>query len=92
MLDDDVSLATIRFVKSDDWLLVLNDHFAIGGYEFASGKLVGEHHWRELPFTVWKGGGTVVAEAKVGQADRAGTPAGFPLIDESGDDEGSRTE
>jgi len=81
-LDDDVQLYVVRLLRTGDWLLVLNGEFALGGYHYTADRLVGEHHWEELPFTVWKGGGTVVAEVKVGQTDQAGTPAEFPLINE----------
>ena len=85
-LDDDVRLATLCFLRKDNWLLVLNDQYVLGGYNFSTDELFGEFHSEGLPFTVWKGGGTVVATAKVGQTDHAGVPAGFKRIDENAGD------
>ena len=81
-----MGLATVRFVRVEDWLLVLNDEYLVGGYNFKSDTLAGEYDWKDLPFTVRREKGVVVAEAKVGQRERGGPPLSFPIVKENGQD------
>jgi hypothetical protein len=78
LIDDDAKFSTVAFVRYDHWLLVVcrgvNEVWA--GYDYNSGKLYGEYDWSSLPFTLWAGEGTVVAEQKVGDASYS--PANFP--------------
>jgi hypothetical protein len=81
-IDDDVGLATVRFVRFREWLLVLNEQYVVAGYNFAESSLVGEHSWSRLPFTIWEKAGTVVASAGRKAGQRFGIPVGFPMIPE----------
>jgi len=79
VLDDDVRLATVRFIKTADWIVVTNGQYAIGGYNRRDNRLIGEYEWSKLPFLVWNGreGDVLVSKADV-QTLEAVAPAGFP--------------
>ena len=79
-LDDDAYFGRAAFVRLDDWLLVLNDEFVMGGYQYSTHTLYGEYSWSKLPFTVRSNAGKVVAERRI--RDRGATPVQFPIIHE----------
>lgn len=79
-LDDDAGFGTASLVRWKDWLLVVNDDYVMGGYNFATGTLYGEHQWDQLPFTVRKNAGEVVAQKRV--RAEGNIPAQFPIIHE----------
>ena len=85
MLDDKVRLATVRIVRYGAWVLVCNDGYVLGGYDYRSGRLVGEHEWTALPFTVWRGSGIVVSETRKVQVEQAVKPLGLELVEDQGD-------
>lgn len=55
MMDDDIMLGPVRFIESGDWVVVINGPYALGGYDRATGLLVGEHEWDQLPFRTLDG-------------------------------------
>lgn len=77
-LDDDAWLGDVRIVQYGTWVLVVSDDLVLGGYERERGIMVGENEWGELPFTVWQGGGTVVARKRF--FSRSLAPASFPHV------------
>jgi len=81
LLDDDARFGTVSLLRYGRWLLVLNDRYVLGGYDFQADALYGQHDWEKLPFTVHGGGGTIVARRVIGDFP-AVTPARFPLIPE----------
>lgn len=73
LIDDDATWGTIKFVRFEDWLLVLNDNYPMAGYNFRTSMLLGEGEWDKLPRNVSKG--LVVASKKVGERS---LPANYP--------------
>ncbi len=76
LLDDDARLGEVKLVRWDDWLLVVNDHLVLGGFNFATEHMYGENQWDRLPMTRWHGEGQVVGTRRFGK--HATVPAGFP--------------
>lgn len=64
-LDDDAYFGKAALVRWQDWVLVLNDGFVIGGYNCSTKTLYGEYDWDELPFLHWRGEGELVASKQV---------------------------
>ena len=79
MIDDDMCFGTISFLRHGQWFLVLNDQYAVAGYNFGDGRLYGEYDWRLLPFTIRKSSGDILTTRKVGII---ALPANFPLVEE----------
>lgn len=80
-MDDDAHLGRVCIVEYRGWILVISDDLVLGGYDRQNRRIVGDNCWRALPFTVWRGGGVVLAEAVFTR--RGLTPAGFPLVPEA---------
>ena len=77
-LDLDANFGWAEMVRWGDWLFVVNDGYVLGAYRYSTGKLYGEHDWKELPFTVWPKSGVVVASKRI--CDHGRMPVNFPLI------------
>ena len=80
-LDDDARLGDVKLVRYENWVLVVSDNLVLGGYDTERRILVGENEWDQLPFTVWQGGGTVLARKRF--FARSLAPASFPMVSEN---------
>ena len=81
-IDDDARFGTISLVRYENWLLVLSDNEVWAGYDYTNSRLLGEHRWEELPFTIRQSKGEVVASRWIHW--RSSSPASFPEIPEPG--------
>lgn len=79
-LDDDAYFGTASLVRWEDWLLVLNDDFVMGGYQYSTGTLYGEYDWEKLPLTIRSQAGEIVVRKRI--RGRGAKPATFPSIHE----------
>ena len=82
LLDSHMPVSIVGLVRYEDWLLVLNNSFVLGGFNYGSGVLIGRGDWSNLPFTVRTIRGAVVAERAVSPGISVALPAGFPIIHE----------
>jgi hypothetical protein len=73
-LDDDVTVTQMKLVQYGDWVLAVNGDLVLGGLRLSDGVLVGEAEWSALPFTIWAGGGQVLASGRL----RANRPSDLP--------------
>ena len=60
-IDDDARFGTLSLVRYENWLLVLSDDEVWAGYDYANRRIVGEHYYEQLPFTIRQSEGEVVA-------------------------------
>lgn len=81
-LDDKTVPTHLRLIAHNNWVLVANGKYVLGGVNRATSGILGEGDWSELPFTIWQGQGKVVAERKYSSAE-AEPPRGLPEIYES---------
>ena len=78
LIDDDATFAQVRFLKIEDWLLVMDGVEVMAGYHYETTDIVGEGQWDQLPFTVYQSGGIIVAESEIlGSSTR---PNNWPAI------------
>jgi hypothetical protein len=81
-IDDDASFGTLSLVRYENWLLVLSNNEVWAGYDYNSSRIVGEHQYEYLPFTIRKSKGEVVASKWIHWAN--GSPSSFPYRPEPG--------
>jgi hypothetical protein len=81
-IDDDARFGTISFVKYEHWLLVLSDDQVWAGYDYNASQIFGEHEYEQLPFTIRKSKGSVVARKWVHWG--SASPSSFPVRPEPG--------
>lgn len=79
MLTDKMGLATVRFVRYEDWLLIVDNDLVMGGYNLAKNKLSSCYD-TDLPFTDWSGSGTVVATKVVDKDLKVSLPPNVPHV------------
>ena len=80
LIDDDAIFSNPRFLKIDNWLLVMNESEVWAGYDYSSNHLFGEGEWDKLPFTVHSSGGRIVAEKRLHPKNEANRPLRWPQI------------
>ena len=78
LIDDDAVFSKPRFLKIDNWLLVLNESDVWAGFDNNTNHLFGEHDWDKLPFTVHSSGGLIVAERRLRPKEEAARPLKWP--------------
>ena len=84
-LDDDALPGTFVILKYEQWVLILSDGNAWGGYDTRTDEVWGEYEWDRLPFTVWHGSGEVLAR-KVVSKD-GGSPVNYgPFVHDTADE------
>ena len=63
---------TVSFLKVRDWLLVLNDKYVLGGFNYRDKEICFPRKGTRLPFTVHGGSGEVVASHRLSK--NSGSP------------------
>ena len=75
-IDDDAKFGTISLVRYQNWLLVLSGEEVWAGYNYNDSRILGEHEYDSLPFTIRKSKGEVVASKWIHWASTS--PSSFP--------------
>ncbi len=81
-IDDDARFGKISLVRYQNWLLVLSGEEVWAGYNYDDSKILGEHQYESLPFTIRKSKGDVVASKWIHWA--SASPSSFPYRPEPG--------
>jgi hypothetical protein len=81
-IDDDAKFGKLSLVRYQNWLLVLSGEEVWAGYNYDDSKILGEHQYDSLPFTIRKSKGDVVASKWVHWA--SASPSSFPYRPEPG--------
>lgn len=81
-IDDDARFGTISFVKYENWLLVLSNDEVWAGYDYNTSQILGENEYEQLPFTIRKSKGSVVASKWIHWG--SASPSSFSIRPEPG--------
>ncbi|MDX2199139.1 MAG: hypothetical protein SF069_09230 [Phycisphaerae bacterium] len=78
-LDSHMTMGRGQLVQYGEWILLLNDGWAIGGYNCQSKRIFGDREWHQLPFRKWTGQGALIA-TKTYDTKPAILPAGYVCV------------
>lgn len=81
-IDDDAKFGTISLVRYQNWLLVLSGEQVWAGYNYNDSRILGEHEYDSLPFTIRKSKGEVVASKWIHWS--SASPSSLPYRPEPG--------
>ena len=81
-IDDDARFGTLQLVRYESWLLVLSDNEVWAGYNYNDSRILGEHEYNSLPFTIRKYKGQIMASKWIHWG--SASPSSFPYRPEPG--------
>ena len=81
-IDDDARFGTISLVRYENWLLVLSENEVWAGFDYNTSRILGEHEYEALPFTIRKSKGDVVGSKWIHWG--SASPSSFPNRPEPG--------
>ena len=73
-LDSEAAPGAVLLVRYQQWVLVIVDGYVWGGYDTQTGAILGQGQWDKLPFNVWHGSGTVLAQGEAAGSCRSPGP------------------